>query len=408
LRLSEIREVIQLRPVERDPTTRRLAACLNVDDVRLMAKRRLPRAVFDYVDGGADEEITQRENRTAFQAWRFSPLALRDVGDTLVTTGLFGRQYGAPLGLCPTGYSRMMHPLGEVAVARAAGARHLPYALAMAGTTSVEDLASTGHEDLWFQIFVLRDRGLTRSLVERAELSGYRVLEVTVDTVVSGKRERDVRNGLTVPPSLRARTLFDLALHVSYWSKMLRGPALRFANLGQPPAGQDKVSPSNMANLFDPGVTWDDIAEVRTWWHGRILLKGPLGPADAKRAVALGVDGVHLSNHGGRQLDRSLPTAELVRPVRDALGDDAAIVVDSGIRHGADVAVAVALGADLCAVGRPYLYGLAAAGERGVGRVLDLFIEQLQRTMQLAGVASIGELRTRGAELLSRPSAAYE
>jgi L-lactate dehydrogenase (cytochrome) len=402
VRLSEIRELVQFKPIEADRTARRLAACANVDDVRRMARHRLPRAVFDYVDGGADEEITQRENRAAFQALRFSPRVLNDVADVDIAADVLGRRHDAPLGLCPTGYTRMMHPLGEVGVAGAATARHLPYALSMAGTTSLEDLASAGHEDLWFQIFVLRDRGLTRALVERAEFSGYRVLEVTVDTAVSGRRDRDVRNGLTVPPTLRARTVVDVALHVGYWSELLRGPALRFANLGRPPVDEERVSPSNMADLFDPGVTWDDIAEVRTWWRGPMLVKGPLGAADAKRALALGVDGVHLSNHGGRQLDRSVPTAELVRPVRDAMGEEGTVVVDSGIRHGADIAAAVALGADLCAIGRPYLYGLAAAGERGVGRVLDLLCDQLRRTMQLAGVCSLSELRRHGAELLGR------
>ncbi len=402
MRLSEIRDLVPVIPIAGDRTGRRLAACVDVDDVRQMAKRRLPRAVFDYVDGGADEEITQRENRAAFQALRFSPRVLNDVADVDIAAHVLGRWHDAPLGLCPTGYTRMMHPVGEVAVARAATTRHLPYALSMAGTTSIENLASVAHQDLWFQVFVLRDRGLTRALVDRAQLSGYRVLEVTVDTAVSGRRERDVRNGLTVPPTLRARTAVDVALHVGYWAEMLRGPALSFANLGRPPVDEERVSPSNMADLFDPGVTWDDVAEVRTWWSGPMLLKGPLGPADANRAMSLGADGVHLSNHGGRQLDRSLPTVELVRPLREAIGEEGTIVVDSGIRHGADIAAALALGADLCAIGRPYLYGLAAAGERGVGRVLDLLSDQLRRTMQLAGVSSLSELRRDGAELLGR------
>ena len=367
-----------------------------------MAKRRLPRAGFDYVDGGADEEITQNENRAAFQALRFTPQVLNDVADVDIAADVLGRRHDAPLGLCPTGYTRMMHPLGEVGVAGAATARHLPYTLSMAGTTWIEDLASVGHEDLWFQIF-LRDRGLTRALVDRADLAGYRVLEVTVILLSVAGATRDVRNGLTVPPTLSARTVVDVALHVGYWSQLLRGPGLRFANLGRPPVDEERVSPSNMADLFDPGVTWDDIAEVRTWWRGPVLLKGPLGVADTKLALSLGVDGVHLSNHGGRQLDRSIPTAELVRPVRDAIGEEGTVVVDSGnIRHGADIAAAVALGADLCAIGRPYLYGLAAAGERGVGRVLDLLCDQLRRTMQLAGVRSLSDLRRNGAQLLGR------
>jgi len=402
LRLSEVRQLVQVKRPEPNPTARRLAKCLNVDDVRELAKRRLPRAVFDFVDGGADDEITERENMAAFQAWRFAPRVLQDVGEAHTAADLFGRRYGAPLGLCPTGYPRMVHPLGEVAVARATSARDLPYALSTAASTSIEDLAGTGHRDLWFQLFVLRDRGLTRSLVERADLAGYRALEVTVDTAVSGKRERDARNGLTIPPSLSARTIADIAIHVGYWTGMVRGPALQYANLGELAVGERRLTPSSLGDLFDPTITWDDIAEVRTWWPGPLLLKGPLGPADAKRAVSIGIDGLHLSNHGGRQLDRSIPTADLVRPVRSAVGEGPAIIVDSGIRHGADIAVAVALGADMCAIGRPYVYGLGAAGEQGVGKVLDLLTDQLRRTMQLAGTSSLSELRREGAELLRR------
>jgi L-lactate dehydrogenase (cytochrome) len=280
--------------------------------------------------------------------------------------------------------------------------RQLPYALSTAGTTSIEDLSAGPHGDLWFQLFVLRDRGLARSLLERAEMAGYSVLEVTVDTPVSGWKKRDMKHGLTVPPALRAHAVADIALHVGYWARMLSGPALRFANLGEPDVGEAHVSPANMANLFDPTVTWDDIAEVRGWWRGPMLLKGPLGAEDCKRAASLGIDGVHLSNHGGRQLDRCVPSAETVAPAREALGDGPAIVVDSGVRHGADIVVALAMGADLCAIGRPYLYGLAVAGDRGVGKVLDILVEQVKRTMKLIGIASVGELKQQGGQLLRR------
>lgn len=401
MRFSEIRELVQFKPLE-PRSVARLNACLTVDDVRALARHHLPSMVFDYVDGGADEELTMAENRAAFRQWRFAPRVLQDVSGVSTAAGLFGRCYGAPLALCPTGYTRMMHPAGEGAVADAASMYNVPYALSTSGTTSIEDLVAGRAGELWFQLYILRDRGLARSLVERAHMASYRVLEVTVDTPVAGRRIRDVRNGLTVPPTLRARALADIAMHVGYWTDMLRAPALRFANLGRPEVGEDRVSPTNMANLFDPTVTWDDIAEVRSWWPGPMLLKGPLGPEDAKRARSLGVDGVHLSNHGGRQLDRSVPTVELVGPVRQALGDDIAIVVDSGFRHGSDIAVAIALGADLCAVGRPYLYGLAAAGERGVAKVLEILIDQLRRTMQLAGVISVDGLRQYGPELLTR------
>jgi L-lactate dehydrogenase (cytochrome) len=403
LRLSEIKEMVQLKPIEWDATARRLNACLSIEDLRRLARRRLPAVVFDYIDGGADDEVTMADNRAAFGQWQFAPQVLQDVSTTDLSTPFFGgHRYDAPLTLCPTGYTRMTHPGGEVATAAAAEKHNLPYVLSTVGTTSIEDLCAGPHGDLWFQLYVLRDRGLARSLVERAQASGYGSLEVTIDTPVIGLRRREVRNGLTVPPRLRPSAVAEIAMHVSYWSNMLRSPALAFANLGNPDVGEEHVSPSNMATIFDPSVTWDDIAEVRSWWRGALLLKGPVGPQDAKRAISLGVDGFHLSNHGGRQLDRCVPALDLVLPVREAIGGEPAIVLDSGIRHGADIAMAIALGANMCGIGRPYLYGLAAGGERGVGRALDLLTVELKRTMQLLGVTSLAELRDRGPELLRR------
>jgi L-lactate dehydrogenase (cytochrome) len=398
--LREVRDLIRFQPIETDPVKRRLARCLSIDDVRALARHRLPQAVFDYVDGAADEEITAAANRTAFHRWQFSPRALRDVSRPDLGVDVLGRHLATPLVLAPTGYTRMMHPAGEVAVARAARRRHLPYGLSTVGTTSIEDLAATGHDDLWFQLYALLDRGLTRSLVERATAAGYRALELTVDTVVAGRRERDVRNGLTIPPALSVRTVADIGRHPSYWIGMVRSAGLDFANLGEPSVGEDRVTAANMANLFNPALNWDDVAQLREWWPGPFLLKGALGPDDARRAVDLGVDGIHLSNHGGRQLDRATPSVDLIRPVRDAVGPAVAIVVDSGIRHGSDMAVAIARGADLCAVGRPYLYGLAAGGERGVDHVIEVLLSQLTRTLQLLGVPSVAELRAHGDELV--------
>jgi L-lactate dehydrogenase (cytochrome) len=403
MRPSEIRQLLQLRRPTLDREAYRLEACLNIDDLRRLARRRLPRAVFDYVDGGADEEVSLRENRAGFQSWRFVPRSLRDVSAVSTEAELFGHRIALPLALCPTGYTRMMHPDGELAVARAAASHRVPYALSTVGTSSVEELATSGHDDLWFQLYVLRDRGQCRALLERAAASGFRVLDVAIDTAVSGRRERDVRNGLTIPPTLSLRALADIAVHVSYWSSMLGAPALRFASVDDlSGVGSDTVTAANMANLFDPSLDWDDLAEVRGWWHGPMLLKGPVSPEDARRAVSIGIDGIHLSNHGGRQLDRSLPTADMIAPLRQALGADAVIVVDSGIRHGADIATALALGADAAAIGRPYLYGLAAGGERGVSRALTVLSEQFRRTMQLMGVASVAELRQGGSALLRR------
>ena len=403
MRLSEIKETIQFKPIEWDATTRRLNACLSIEDLRRLARRRLPGVVFDYIDGGAEDEVTLADNRAAFAEWQFAPQVLQDVSAPDLSAPFFGgRRYDFPLALCPTGYTRMMHPDGEVAVAAAARKHNVPYALSTVGNTSIEDLCTGRHGDLWFQLYVLRDRGMARSLVDRAQACGYEVLEVTIDTPVSGLRRRDARNGLTIPPSLRPGALADIGMHPTYWINMLRSPALTFANLGHPDVGEDKVSAANMATTFDPSLNWDDIAEMRSWWQGPLFIKGPVGPQDAKRAISVGVDGLHLSNHGGRQLDRSVPALDLVAPVREAIGDEPAIIVDSGVRHGADIAMAIALGANLCAIGRPYLYGLAAGAEQGVSRALDLLKAELKRTMQLVGVTSMAELRDRGPELLRR------
>jgi L-lactate dehydrogenase (cytochrome) len=395
----EIRELARLRGFEPDRVRRVLGRCHDVADLRRAARRRLPRPVFGYVDGGSDDEVTLRANLAALRRWRFRPRVLRDVAEPDLRVSVLGSQFAAPIGLAPTGFTRLVHPAGEQAVARAAAARGVPYCLSTVGTTSIEDLAATGHGDLWFQLYVLRDRDLARELVERAAKAGYRALEVTVDTPVSGRRTRDLRNGLTMPPSLTPRAMLAIAARPGYWTSLLRGPALRYASLA-PPAPESGTTIADIISLFDPALTWDDIEGIRALWPGPLLLKGPLGPADAARAAAAGVDGIHLSNHGGRQLDRCVPAIDLVRPVREAAGERVAIVVDSGIRHGSDVAVALARGADLCMVGRGYLYGLAAAGQPGVEHAIDLLVAQLRRTMQLLGVTSVAELREHGDELV--------
>jgi L-lactate dehydrogenase (cytochrome) len=406
VKLSEVRALVRPAAPEFDPVRRRLARCHNVAGLRAAARRVLPHAVFDYVDGGADEELSLAANRRAFREFAFLPRAVQDVSVASLATRVLGSDLAAPFGLAPTGYSRLMHPAGELAAARAAldtlGAP-VPYALSTAGTTPIEDIGATGHPAWWFQLYVLRDRGLTWALLDRAAAAGATVLDVAVDTPVAGQRIRDLRNGITIPPSIRLRTIADIAVHLPYWTAMVSGPALEFANLTlDPAAGPPTVA--GLADLFDPSVTWDDLAQIRARWPGRLLVKGPLGPADAQRAVSLGADGVHLSNHGGRQLDRAVAPVRLVRPVREALGDDAAIVLDSGIRHGSDIAVGLALGADLCLVGRAYLYGLAAGGEAGVRRAIGILAAELRRTMQLCGVTSVAGLRAAAGDILVPPA----
>jgi L-lactate dehydrogenase (cytochrome) len=367
--------------------------------------------VFDYVEGGAENELSLRANEAAFREWSFVPVNLRDVSACDPSVELFGRRFPLPLVLAPTGYARMMHPEGELAVARAAGRAGLPYALSTVASTSIEELAATGHPDLWFQLYIWRDRALTYELLARAWEAGYQILEVSVDVPVPGHRIRDVRNGLTIPPQLDPRTLLDIASHPRYWVGMLRSPELQFANAPPGVGDQGGVTIQNMTALFDPSVTWDDFADVRSRWPGKLLIKGCLGAEDAVLAVSAGADGVHLSNHGGRQLDRAVPPLELLPTVRKAIGDESVIVVDSGIRDGADVAIALALGADAAAIGRAYLYGLMVGGEAGVEHAIRLLSAQLRRTLQLLGTRSIADLRARGSSALVRrgaPAAAGE
>jgi L-lactate dehydrogenase (cytochrome) len=380
----------------------RLQGCYDVGALRTLGARRTPRPVFDYVEGGADEELTLRRNVEAFREWELTPKTPGDVGAVNTEAMLFDRTFALPLLCTPTGYTRMIHHGGELAVARAAARAGLPYGLSTVASTSVEELTASGHPDLWFQLYIWRDRGMTRGLVERAAASGYRVLEVSVDVPVSGFRVRDARNGLTIPPKLTARTLMDIALKPNYWVNTLRNPRIRFANSPPDIEHGGAITIENMSSQFDPTVGWSDIEEIRNLWSGPMLVKGPLGPDGARAALAAGADGVHLSNHGGRQLDRTVPPVELVSDVRSAVGDAATVIIDSGIRHGTDLAVAIALGADAGAIGRAYLYGLMAGGEAGVDRSLTLLDEQFRRTMSLLGVRTVAELRELGPQLLRR------
>ena len=400
MRIGEIRELIKLKPAELNATKRRLAACHDIDDLRAVAKRLTPRPVFDYVDGAADEEIAIRANREAFQRRRFRPRLLAGVPIVDTSATILGRTHPLPLALGPTGYTRMMHQAGEIAVARSAHRHGLSYALSTPATTSIEQLVSAVPDtaELWFQLYVQRDEGLTKELVARADAAGYQALVVTLDTVVPGRRTRDVRNGLLIPPALTTRTLASIASRPGYWTRMLRGPAIGFANL--PLTGSKTIASS--AALFDPALSWATLETLRDRWPRALIIKGPLSPADATMALSKGVDAIVLSNHGGRQLDRTIAPVDLLPAVRSAVGPQAQVFVDSGVRHGADIAVAVALGADAALIGRVYLYGLMAGGEAGVDRALDLLGEQYERTLHLLGVGSTAELRAVGEEVITR------
>jgi L-lactate dehydrogenase (cytochrome) len=400
MRVREMRKLVQLRGVTLDPAARRLGACYDIFDLRLAAKRRIPRPVFDYVDGAADEEIAVAANTAAFRSWRFLPRVLAGVALADTSAALFGASLPVPLLLGPVGYTRMLHRDGEIGAARSARRHGLPYTLSTMASTGIEELrAGAGDEaDLWFQLYLTRNRAQALDLVARAAGNGFSTLVVTVDTIVAGNRVRDLRNGLSIPPALTLSTVASVAAKPSYWYHLLAGPALDYANF----AGRQPTTVMKTADFFDADLNWSDISDLRSRWAGKLLLKGPVGPADARRALELGVDGVQLSNHGGRQLDRTVAPVDLIAPVREAVGPSFTVLVDSGVRHGADVAIALALGADAAALGRAYAYGLMVGGEAGVDHALDLLTRQFKSTMQFLGVTSVAELRKQGRDLLTR------
>lgn len=371
--------------------------CHNLKDLRREAKRSLPLPVWDYVEGGADEETTLHANLAAFRRWRFQPRSLVDVSEVDVQGSLLGAVLPFPVVLAPTGYTRMVHPRGELEVADAAESLGLPYVVSTVATTPVEAVAQTMNPPPWLQLYLLRDRALSWALLDRAWDSGVRVLELSVDTAVSGRRSRDLAHGFTIPPHLGLRDLAAIAARPRYWTNMLAAPALEFANLHT----SEGQSIGEITSQFESDLTWSDLDELRQRWRGTLLIKGPLNSSDAAHAVASGVDGIQLSNHGGRQLDRCLPPIDTVRSVREAV-PDTTLIVDSGVRHGMDIAVAIALGADAVGVGRAYLYGLAVNGSSGVRLAIDLLCDEFRRTLQLTGMTSTEDLRKHGMELLSK------
>jgi L-lactate dehydrogenase (cytochrome) len=380
-RWRELRPLLQPRGLELDPVKR----AHTLDDLRTAARGRVPKAVFDYVEGGAESEISLRRNRSAFEKIEFSPRVLIG-GETDTTTAILGTPTQLPLILAPTGYTRMMHHVGEPAVASAATEAGIPYALSTMGTTAPEDLKG---DNLWLQLYVWRDRGFTKDLIARAQNAGFKALVLTVDTPVSGNRVRDVRNGLTLPPRLGLRTFVDAAAKPRWWWNMLTTEPLRFAAID----GNGSMSPAEVgAKVFDRNVTWTDLAWLREIWSGPLVVKGIQSLPDAQKAAEAGADALVLSNHGGRQLDRGPAPLELVPAVADAVGDRTEVYVDGGIRSGADIAAAVGLGAKACLIGRPYLYGLMAGGQAGVAKVISIMYEELVRTMRLLGVTTIADL----------------
>jgi len=400
MRYAEVRALLQLRRPSLGRQSRTLARAVTIEDLRTAALRHWPAGVAGYVDGGADGEESLQRNLQAYSDYDLVPTTLRDVSTIDTTTQILGLDSSLPIVLGPTGFTRMMHPDGERAAARAAAAAGIPYTLATLGTTTVADLARDVAADLWFQLYVLSDRGLTHDLVERAAAAGYRALMVTVDSPVTGLRVRDHKSGFTAPPQLTLTTVLGMARRPVWCARLLTGEAVTLANLV---GSSVDTSPAGFtANPIDSSLIWDDLARLREQWRGPLLVKGMVCVADVVRAADLGVDAVVLSNHGGRQLDRALAPLHALPEVREAVGDRLELMVDSGIRRGADIATALALGATAVLIGRPYLYGLGAAGERGALAAIEMLGAELRRTMALLGVRDIAELRDQGPGLVRR------
>jgi L-lactate dehydrogenase (cytochrome) len=389
-RLPQLAEIIRfVGPALRLESRDRWARVQTVADLRHKAKKRIPTAVFDYVEGAAEDELSRDAAVDAFRRIVFHPHVLRDVSDVNPTTTILGRTTAMPIVYGPTGFTRMMHRAGEGAVARAAGRAGIPYVLSTLGTTSIEQLAQTAPStDLWFQLYVSKDRERSADLIARAFDNGYSTLVLTVDVPVAGARHRDSYNGLTLPPTLSKRTLLGMARKPRWLFDALTTEPLAFESLG---AAVDIAG--LFREVFDASVTLADLEWIRGQWTGSIVVKGVQRVDDAREIAAAGVEGIAVSNHGGRQLDRAVAPLDLLPAVLEVVGDQTEVFVDGGVRSGADVAAAVALGARGCFVARPYLYALMAGGEEGVDHLSRLLYRDYVRTLQLLGVATTADLR---------------
>ncbi|MEJ7832060.1 MAG: alpha-hydroxy acid oxidase [Nocardioides sp.] len=380
---------------------RRLAKALTVEDLRRVAKRRTPRAAFDYTDGAADGEVSLARAREAFGDIEFRPAILRDVSDVDTSRTVLGQRVELPFGIAPTGFTRMMHAEGEIAGATAAAAAGIPFALSTMGTTSIEDVAAANPDGRnWFQLYMWKDRDRSMALVDRAAAAGFDTLLVTVDVPVAGARLRDVRNGMTIPPALTGRTVLDAIGRPGWWIDFLTTEPLAFASLDS----WSGTVADLLDTMFDPTVTYADLAWIKDQWPGKVVVKGVQTLDDARRVADVGVDAVLLSNHGGRQLDRAPVPFHLLPEVVAAVGSEVEVHLDTGIMSGQDIVAAIAHGAHFTLVGRAYLYGLMAGGRDGVDRVIEILAGQIERTMRLLGVTSLDELEPDHVTMLRRLS----
>lgn len=377
--------------------------CHNIADLRWRAKKALPRPMFDYIDGGSDDEWSLQRNTDAFNDYELLPNHLNNIENISLNTKLLGLELDLPFFLAPTGMTRLFHHEKELGVCRAAEKFGALYSLSTLATTSLEEVAAATASPKMFQIYMLKDRELTREFVQRCKASHYNVLCLTVDTMIAGNRERDLVNGMTMPPKITPKNLLSYATSFNWLFHLALNPDFKLANVAHrvDALGGGAMGLIDYVNSqFDRSVTWDDLAWLIEQWGGPFVIKGLQSPADAKRAVDVGASAIMVSNHGGRQLDTTPAPIDCIAPIRDAIGDQLELIMDGGIRRGTHIIKALAQGADACSIGRPYLYGLAAGGQKGVERALSLLKAEVERDMALLGVSSISEIQ--GHHLIDR------
>ena len=396
---SELLEFMQFKKPSLDFAGNRLQSALTIYDLRRIAKRRTPAAAFDYTDGAAEGELSMTRARQAFEDVEFHPGILTDVSTVDTTTKVLGGTSALPFGIAPTGFTRLMQTEGEIAGSGAAGAAGIPFTLSTLGTTSIEDVRRVNPNGrLWFQLYVMRQREISYGLVERAAKAGYDTLFFTVDTPIAGARLRDKRNGFSIPPQLSLKTVANAIPRPWWWYDFLTTPKLEFASLSSTGGTVGELLDAAM----DPSINYENLKEIRELWPGKIVIKGVQNVEDSKKLADLGVDGILLSNHGGRQLDRAPVPFHLLPEVVREVGKDTEVMVDTGIMNGADVVASLALGAKFTLIGRAYLYGLMAGGRRGVDRTIEILSEEVRRTMRLLQVSCVEELEPKHVTQLRR------
>lgn len=396
-KVSELAPLLKFTGPTLHRKEQRLANALTIWDLREIAKKRTPQGPFDYTDGSAESEVTLERARQAFLDLEFRPNILRDVSGANLERQSLGENFKMPVGIAPTGFTRMMHTEGERAGARAAEKYGIPFTLSTLGTTTIEDVVEAAPGGVnWFQLYMWKDRDRSMELVRRAEAAGVKHLMLTVDVPVAGARLRDVRNGLTIPPRLSAKTLADAIPKPEWWINFLTTPGISFASM----SNWNGTVAELLDFMFDPTMTFDDLKWIRSQWKGKLTVKGIQTIDDAKRAAKAGADAILLSNHGGRQLDRAPVPLHLLVDVKRELKGDTEVHLDTGIMHGADILAAIALGADFTYIGRAYLYGLMAGGQQGVERALEILKVQMIRNMKLLGVSSLEELEPSHVKIL--------